>query len=86
MEVFEKDSKINFVDANNVFVGFDNIQSCCEDFGWYYSKKVPAKNKRYYEDNLPNDLKETFDPKGWFFDTSFAKTMSLTKNIMAYII
>ena len=25
MEIFKKDGKINFVDKNNVFVGYDNI-------------------------------------------------------------
>ena len=34
MKIFEKDYKINFVDENNVFVGFDYSQCCCEDFGW----------------------------------------------------
>ena len=30
-------SKINFVDKNNVVVGFDTHQDCCESFGWFFS-------------------------------------------------
>jgi hypothetical protein len=30
--------KTNFVDKNNVVVGFDTNQNCCEDFGWYISE------------------------------------------------
>ena len=32
MKVFNRDGKINFVDENNVFVGFDMQQDCCEHF------------------------------------------------------
>ncbi len=34
MRAFNKDGKINFVDHNNVLVGFDMQSSCCESFGW----------------------------------------------------
>ena len=34
MRIFETNGKINFVDDNNVFVGFDYSQDCCEDFGY----------------------------------------------------
>lgn len=35
-------SKINFVDDNNVLVGFDADQSCCERFGWFISESMPT--------------------------------------------
>ena len=35
MKIFERDGKINFVDGNNVFVGFDYESCCCENFGWF---------------------------------------------------
>lgn len=38
MKVFEKSSKINFVDENNVFVGYDTHQSCCENADWFISR------------------------------------------------
>jgi hypothetical protein len=41
MKTFEKDGKINFVDDNNVLVGFDYEGCCCEVFGYFFSKAVP---------------------------------------------
>ena len=38
MKIFDKDSKTNFVDDNNCFVGFDNYQCCCEEFGYLLTK------------------------------------------------
>ncbi len=33
------ESKVNFVDINNVLVGYDTDQSCCEHAGWYISRE-----------------------------------------------
>ena len=43
MKIFEGgegtySSKINFVDDNNVLVGFDMSENCCESFGWAISQ------------------------------------------------
>ncbi|MHA1738166.1 MAG: DUF7448 domain-containing protein [Candidatus Heimdallarchaeota archaeon] len=35
--------KINFVDENNVFVGYDMESSCCEKFGWFINNKPTTK-------------------------------------------
>ena len=35
--------KINFVDTNDVYVGFNIEQSCCEDFGHLFVADDPAK-------------------------------------------
>lgn len=39
MKVFlSKDGyKTNFADDNNMLVGFDSYQCCCENFGWFFS-------------------------------------------------
>lgn len=38
MKVIPHDQyKTNFVDENNMLVGFDTYQSCCEHFGWFLS-------------------------------------------------
>lgn len=41
MKVFDSgsgwDTKVNFVDENNVFVGYDMAQDCCEHAGWFVS-------------------------------------------------
>ena len=38
LRIFHDDDRINFVDDRNAFVGFDVFQSCCEDFGWAFSR------------------------------------------------
>jgi hypothetical protein len=46
MKVFAPESsfasKVNFVDANNVVVGFDMGQDCCETFGYLLTDKIPS--------------------------------------------
>ena len=32
--------KVNFVDANNVLVGYDTEQECCEHAGWFIADKI----------------------------------------------
>lgn len=63
MKIFDKDRKINFVDDNNVFVGFDNNQSCCEQFGWALTSKIPKKQ--------PDEGENGLNPDGFQFDTAF---------------
>ena len=36
MKIFEDNIKVNFVDENNVFVGYDMRQSCCEQAGYFF--------------------------------------------------
>lgn len=42
IKIFDRDHKLNFVDTNNVVVGFDSYQSCCENWGWYITSKEPT--------------------------------------------
>lgn len=52
MKIFDSQSeggwgtKVNFADSNNVFVGYDMDQSCCENADWFISTS---------EDNIPQD-------------------------------
>jgi hypothetical protein len=57
-------TKVNFVDINNVLVGYDMHQSCCEHAGWYISRE-----KRLDTDDtktLTND-----DVNGYVFDPKY---------------
>lgn len=75
MRVFDdkKDSgKVNFVDDNNVLVGYDIYQSCCEDAGWFFSfdaSEPYSYDKDYglgdYQKRKGKD-KYSFDPE--YFD------------------
>ena len=35
--------KVNFVDENNVFVGYDMSQNCCEQAEWFIADKILTK-------------------------------------------
>ena len=63
MKRFERDGKINFVDENNVFVGYDIEQSCCEyaDYYFSYEKEIACR------DNTISD--EIIEP--YSFDVGF---------------
>jgi hypothetical protein len=62
MKIFNKDGKINFIDDNNVFVGFDYKASCCETFGWALSRDFPTHAKEGCHG---------IDPDGFQFDTRY---------------
>lgn len=66
MRIFEKDGKVNFVDENNVFVGYDLNQDCCEYADWFFSEreenKVPPDSGH---DTVPPNL------EGFRFDTHY---------------
>lgn len=36
MRIFDRDSKLNFVDDHNAVLGFDSYQSCCETWGYFF--------------------------------------------------
>jgi len=62
MRVFEKGDKVNFVDENNVLVGYDMEQQCCEYADWAItSEKITAQPK----------VKEEFDLTDYRFDQNF---------------
>lgn len=64
MRIFDRDGKTNFVDDNNVFVGFDNYQCCCEDFGHLVTKSPPKSEH-------PDDEVSGDDFPGYQFNTEF---------------
>ena len=66
MKRFEKfggwDSKLNFVDDNNVFVGFDYGHCCCESFGYYYAKDPNASKDNEIKLSEDQESMYNFDP------------------------
>jgi hypothetical protein len=61
MKVFEKGDKVNFVDENNVFLGYDLSQDCCENAGYLITKTIP--NKLEANDEILNTDAYNFDTK-----------------------
>lgn len=55
--------KVNFVDENNVVLGYDTAQFCCEHAGWFIDDK-PSTGPILQSD-------EIFDFEGWSFDPTY---------------
>lgn len=72
MEIFDRDGKTNFVDENNVVLGYDNEQDCCEFADWYIADFEPS--------TVVSNLTETClarspSLEGYVFDTKFFKKL-----------
>jgi len=59
------ENKVNFIDENNVMVGYDTSQRCCEDAGWY------IRDQLIQEIPAGNDPER--DYSGYVFDTEYFK-------------
>lgn len=79
MKVFDRDGKYNFVDENNVFVGFDAYQDCCEDFGYAFTREIPKRpeQEEKWIDDVPQSDKDLDkdDFPGYNFDRDFFKEL-----------
>ena len=76
MKVFKKSDKgswgnrLNFVDKNNVVLGYDYERSCCEDFYYEILREEPVKVSGHGLELVDtNEL----DDEGLFFDTTYNK-------------
>lgn len=63
VKMFEKHGKTNWVDSNNVVLGYDTAQSCCEDasYLYYFTQK--------YNEFVIRDLEN--GNNDYVFDTDF---------------
>ncbi len=63
--------KVNFVDKNNVVLGYDTYQQCCENAGWFVADK-PL-------DRVPDDVEEFEFPiqDDWVFDPEYFQETGL---------
>lgn len=59
MLIKEERGRINFIDDNDNFVGFDFESCCCENFGWHAATELTA---------IAPDKEPSLD--GFRFDTS----------------
>jgi hypothetical protein len=59
--------KVNFVDENNVLLGYSMSQNCCEDADWFIDDK-PWMTRT--PDNR-QDYQKTEGYDGWVFDTTY---------------
>lgn len=80
MKIFNRSgpwtSKVNFIDENNVALGYELDQECCESAGWFIADKVAAVPLRDEKLNItehPNCFPKggVYELRGWIFDPEF---------------
>ena len=71
MKIFDRYGKVNFVDDNNVMLGYDTNQQCCESAGWF----VADKPKNVIEEPLYNASDAAL--YGFQFDPTFFQEMEI---------
>lgn len=76
MKVFHYSGSINFIDENDVFLGYVLEQSCCERSNFDLSWDQKFKKKIEYKDL--SELNSILD--GYFFDTNFMLKYYDSKN------
>ncbi len=61
---FDRDGKYNWVDENNVVVGYSSDSCCCEHFGFYYTmgECVDTININLEANDPPDLTAYRFDP------------------------
>ncbi len=79
MRIFNKDDKINFVDENNVVVGYDSFQDCCEWWGFVINEKADPtldELRDGYEEPDEDGYSPSYgnsDYDGYIFDKNYCK-------------
>ena len=76
MKKFEKNGKLNFVDDNNVFIGFDYTPDCCEVFGYGISKKENALYSEEMDIKVSLECEDDYI-KDFFFDKDYYEEREL---------
>ena len=80
MKVFHRTepwpSKVNFEDENNVALGYDLAQDCCEAAGWFIADEIasfpPLDSSQNFAGH-PNAFPQggVYELQGWRFDPAF---------------
>ena len=75
MLIKEDENKTNFIDENDVFVGFDTDQQCCEEWNWFIAKD---KNEGSFEGSkvIPK-VELSVELNGYVFDTKYFNTKEI---------
>lgn len=62
--------KVNFVDDNNVLVGYTNEDDCCARGGWFLATDQKAWLEKTFTEG-------EMDLPGWVFDTKYFEEIGL---------
>lgn len=69
--------KVNFVDKNNVLVGYDMGQSCCEHADWFISEEIIIEGIEDY-------VGKEFELEEYVFDKGYMNSPDLVKDEDGY--
>lgn len=75
IRIFEKDGKINFVDSNNVFVGYDMHQDCCEYADWF----ILPRPVDFIPDNPISHQPKSIELENHVFDKEYFHQVNYAK-------
>jgi hypothetical protein len=70
-------SKVNFVDENEVHLGYDLNDDCCAHGGWFINESPEFWPKGEYGSEWPKEPSPYPDLPGWTFDTAYFKDRTL---------
>jgi hypothetical protein len=62
MKIFIIGDKVNFVDDNNVMLGYDTEQFCCEQADWFIADSPKKEIIERAEGDIPELSGYSFDP------------------------
>jgi len=83
MKIFNKvggfESKVNFVDENNVVLGYNLQQSCCEHADWFIASRPNNKIPRRFS-RSNNKKAPVPNLAGWLFDKTYFKECGQSDN------
>jgi hypothetical protein len=55
------DGRINFVDEDNVYVGYELHVDCCEQPGWFFTRKFDARTEKILQKAVAAEDKDIMD-------------------------
>jgi len=84
MRIFYGNGRVNFVDNNDVLVGYDWYGDCCEDYRWILQREEPQGLVGELLDSVtmiaynaydgPHVKEPDIDLEPFFFDTSYFRS------------
>jgi len=84
MKIFSKQKawpeKVNFVDDNNILLGYDLKSQCCEQANWFIAESPQNSMPELFEENPYQEESPDIDTdlEGWVFDTDFFQEVTDT--------
>jgi hypothetical protein len=84
MKIMEMNKSVNFVDENNILLGYDTEDQCCEDAGWFISEKVERDivlgYHSWHDEDIIREYGIDAETEGFNFDIKFHEIVTVKSN------